>query len=285
MAAEHELEFDFEMDISQSERLKHLLREAATEVPICEYPTGSSLVEMHPRLPRWPSGLGPQFDSIFDGFQGITVLGGDAGVGKSTLSMSCALTNAIDGALVIYADAENAAGEQRNRAVRWCGSEEAFQEAQDKLALNLRWTPIDNRNSWGTLLLYAAKQVSHRHRRVLFVMDSLQTISDEISGGRNMLQVTADLYSRMNRIVRQSEGLISFLVLSELNKEAQIKGGAGKYRATMVLRIAREDAMEGQVDPEYMLSLTKNRNGRTPGDIGLYTMNWWRCRFMPVVQQ
>lgn len=276
---EGDLYLEVEHGLDLSERLRRILRAAAEEEPIKVYPTGDSLADFYPRLPRWPSGLGLDFDMKFGGFQAVTAFGGHAGVGKSTLAMSCALENARAGALVMYFDAENAAGEQQERAKSWHNGEAAFEAAQSWLGLNFRWTPIDNSHSWQTMCSYAAQQVLHRHNRVLIVLDSLQTISDEISAGKNMLQVTADLYSRMNRIVRASDGLISFLVLSELNQEGGVKGGAGGYRATMVLKITRDEEKNVDGDPRYKLELVKNRNGPLGGDLGLYKMQWWLCRF------
>lgn len=245
------------------------------------YPEGDSLPEPLARLPRWPSGLGPRFDAIYGGLQGVSIFGGDAGVGKSTLSMACALENALSGALVLYFDAENSAGEQRERAVRWCGGEHAFFAVQPQLALHWRWCLVDNRHSWQTLLLYAAQQLSHRHDRVLIVLDSLQTLAHEFEPRRNMLEVTGALYTSMNRLVRTTDGRVSFLVLSELNKEAGLKGGVAKYRATMTLRIDREEE-NGFGEADYRLHLLKNRNGRRGGDLGLHALDWSRCRFEPV---
>jgi predicted ATP-dependent serine protease len=278
MEGDLHLEVEYELDVS--DRLRKVLTSAALEEPIKVYPTGDSLADHYPRLPRWPSGLGIDFDLKFGGFQAVTAFGGQAGVGKSTLAMSCALENARSGACVVYFDAENAPGEQKERAKHWHGGEAAFEAAQSYLALNFRWCGIDNRHSWNTMLSYAAKQVLRRHKRVLIVLDSLQTIADEICSGQNMLQVTADLYSRMNRIVRGSDGLISFLVLSELNKEDGVKGGAGKYRATMVLKITRDQEKYADGDPRYVLELMKNRNGPLGGDLGRHKMNWWECRFV-----
>lgn len=283
---EGELHLPFERELDTSSRLAKILRGAADEEPIKVYPESDSLAERYPRLPRWPSGLGTEFDRRFGGFQAVTVFGGHAGVGKSTLAMACAQENAMDGALVVYFDAENAIGEQQERAKSWHGTQPAFEAAQQQLALNFHWALIDNRHSWQTMLAFASRLVLHRHGRVLMVLDSLQTVADEVAAGGNMLAVTADLYSRMNRIVRASDGLISFLVLSELNKEDGVKGGAGKYRGTMVLKIAREER-DGPFpgDPQYRLDLLKNRNGPTAGDLGLYTLEWWRCRFTPVATQ
>lgn len=278
MEADNQL--SFEEDIQQAEELKQILRTAANEDPLKVYPHGDSLPNMLPRLPRWPSGLGFGFDTPYGGFQAVTVLGGDAGVGKSTLSMACALENARDGACVVYFDAENAAGEQRVRAVMWHGGESHFTAAQQHLAMNFTWSQIDNRHSWATMLVFASQRIRHVHKRVLIVLDSMQTIADEIDTSGNMLAVTAAIYSAMNRIVRESEGRISFLVLSELNKESGLKGGVAKYRGTMIMRITRDDLPGGE--PDYRIDLLKNRTGRTPGDLGLYRLEWWRCRFEKV---
>jgi len=275
---ESDLVLDAERDVERQEWLQRLLREAAEMEVLKEYPSGHPLAERPARLPRWPSGLGPGFDVVFGGFQGVTILGGDAGVGKSTWSMACALENAHAGALVLYFDAENAAGEQWHRASCWHGGPDAFDRAQERLGMNFRWTLVDNRHSWQTMMLYAAKEILPRHERVLMIFDSMQTICDEIAGGQGMLQVSADLYSRMNRLVRSSDGQIQFLILSELNKEAGVKGGAGKYRGTMVLRIAVEDRIHGS-DPTYRIEMLKNRTGRNPGELGTYTLEWQRCRF------
>lgn len=272
------LDLDVEIDLRTAETMKRALREAANAEGLKTYPEGDSLPEPLATLPRWHCGL-PSVDVPYGGLQGVTILGGDAGVGKSTFSMACSLENALTGALVLYFDAENAAGEQRARAVRWFGGEAAFGAAQRQLALHWRWCLVDNRHSWQTLLLYAANEISHRHDRVLIVLDSLQTLAHEFEPRRNMLEVTGALYTSMNRLVRATDGRISFLVLSELNKEAGLKGGVAKYRGTMILRIDREDSLAlGEHD--YRLHMMKNRNGRLGGDLGLYQLEWSSCRFV-----
>lgn len=276
------IELEVERDLYQSHRLKVILKEAALQEVMKQYPEGDTLAQERVLLPRWPSGLGPDFDTRFEGgFQGLVVLGGAPGVGKSTVSMACAMENMQGSTLVVYLDAENHGGEQRQRAVRCMGGEHAYAAVYKKLAMNFRWTGIDNRHSWETALLYAEKQITRRHKSVLFIIDSMQSLAAAFDPKRCMLQQTSELYESMNRISLASDGLISFLVLSELNKEAGMKGGVAQYRGTMILRISREESTAlGQYD--YHFELLKNRYGPFGGDLGLYMLDWKTCRFRRV---
>lgn len=269
---------DLEISFRELVALRAALQ-ASTERGPAVYPRTTDMTHALARLPRWTAGIGAEFDQEYEGFQGVTVLGGPAGSGKSQWALACALSNAVDGACVVYFDAENAAGEVRERMVRWFGGELTFTREFPRLKLNMHWAEIDHTHNWKTMMLYVQQLVLHTHKRLLVVLDSVQTIADECDPDRGMLHVTAELYRTMNRIVKQTYGRANFLVLSELNKEGGIKGGSGMYRGTMVMSIARE---QEQGKDCYRLSLIKNRNGPTPGDIGLYDLDYWRCRFRKV---
>ena len=269
-----------EEDFRDHDAIVAALRQS-TAAPLKVYPQREHLAEHIPRLPRWPSGLGVEFDSTCGGgLQAVTVLGGPPGVGKSQWSMACALENALCGACVVYFDAENYVGEVRERMIRWFGGPQVFEREFPGFAPDFHWCAIDHSHNWATMMLYAEKLLRSTHRRLLFVLDSIQSIADEIDPGRGMLTVTAEMYSVMNRMVRASGGRIGFLVLSELNREGGMKGGAGSYRGTMVVRIDHAaDELRGE---GYKLAMLKNRNGPTPNDLGLWELDWWRCRFRRV---
>lgn len=271
---------DIEYRLTQVKSLGRMLRESTLESPMRMPPKEQSFADEIPRLPRWPSGLGAEFDAQFGGFQAVTVLGGPAGVGKSQWAIACAMDNAYEkDCCVLYFDAENYEGEQRERVLRWHGGPGGFLAHYQTFSRFFVWSAIDHTTDWTSMMHFAASRLTRHHQRVLIILDSLQSIADEIEPGR-MLQVTAALYSTMNRMVRASGGRISFLVLSEINKEGGMKGGAGAYRGTMIMRIERPEDDQGE--GIYRVSMLKNRTGRTVGDLGLFELQHHRCRFVKV---
>ena len=268
---------DRELGVATTESLRKMLRTFSLEV-LKQYPKVVDILSATERLARFPSGLGVEFDANYGGLQAVTSVYGSPGTGKSQFAMACALENVMDDACVVYFDAENHCGEQRERASRWFGGEAQLLAAGSRIVRNLNWCTIDNEHNWDTMLALASQRVLHSHKRVLMILDSVQSIADEIAPG-NMLGVTASLYSAMNRLARRSDGRICFLVLSEANKEGGLKGGAGSYRASMVLKIEPQPDMGKDL---FEISILKNRTGRTPGSLGAFEMQWWKSRFARV---
>lgn len=229
----------------------------------------------HARLARWPSGLFSDFDFVYDGFQGVTVLGGTSGAGKSQMALACALENADSdgGCCVVYFDAENVAGEIKPRVMRWYGGEAPFHQRFSLISQHrFRWVPVRMGHTWSQMFHCVADWLDSSHERALVVLDSLQKIAKRIAPSANMLNTTQQMLNAMEELVQQSEGRIGFLVLSELNKDDQIKGGSGLYDSTMALKITPEE------DYLVRIEVLKNRNGRRGTDLGLYELDWSICR-------
>ncbi|MFK7960475.1 MAG: DNA repair protein RadA [Phycisphaerales bacterium] len=84
------------------------------------------LVEVQTRdTPRWPSGIGELDRVLGGGFVpgSVTLLGGEPGIGKSTLLMQAAARLAGEGRRVLYATSEESAEQVRMRAERLLGGE------------------------------------------------------------------------------------------------------------------------------------------------------------------
>src|SRR6185503_16229927 len=127
-------------------------------------------------------------------------------------------------------------------------------------------------HTWSQMFHCVADWLDSSHERALVVLDSLQKIAKRIAPSANMLNTTQQMLNAMEELVQQSEGRIGFLVLSELNKDDQIKGGSGLYDSTMALKITPEE------DYLVRIEVLKNRNGRRGTDLGLYELDWSICR-------
>lgn len=262
---------ELELRMQIAWELQSIIR--ASKQRTAKKPEHSALENPSIDLPRWPSGFFSDFDVVLDGFQGITLIGGRWGTGKSLAALACALKNAHQpGQCVIYLDSENPHASQKARALRWYGGREGFVNGHPAVSqTRFFWFSLQPGMSWHSILDAAAERIMHDHENVLFVFDSVQSVARTVQPDMNALRASEKLYEWADSVMRQSDGRIRSLMLSELNASEGIKGVTGAHLATMILRFERADE-EGE--NFIRVHLDKNRNERRAGDLGLYEISW-----------
>lgn len=260
---------DLEYTARYSEKLQKLLRTSTLR------PDGMTAIENRTFLdevtpiPRWPSGFMSDFDALFDGFCGLTVLAGPGGSGKSTHAMACALENALKPNVCVgYFDAENTLGDQIERAKRWWGDEASFRSNMQSIAMRFHWIEVLPGMAWQQITAAFSRRMLLEHEHVLIILDSVFSIA-RCFGGRP-LDDASRIYVALLSLVRQSEGRIRILALSELNKDGGVKGLEGVYASTLSLKFEPEHEHGENV---LRLKMLKNRSGRFQSDLGLYVID------------
>jgi len=225
-----------------------------------------------PDPPRFPTGV-PSINALCGGGYGMTVIAGAPKVGKSLVAMSAAIEAANDGWVVIYINAELNSNEIAKRLIRYNGG-----PADEDLCSNMVIYNVDPGITPEKILEFIYRKVDLDHERLLVVLDSvnrLATLSqqgDEVrrDGYWGALERWSE-WARMS--ARISGGIISFIVVSELNAQDHVKGRNLEYAADLVVRIkgtAEDDMVE--IDVPYARS--SNR-----GELGKHRRDWQTGRF------
>lgn len=230
--------------------------------------------------PRWPSGL-DKLDVLTGGFQGLTILGGDSGTGKSMLALASALETARQGQLVVYFDAENGEGQQAERVMRYYGAT-AFMSDFPKLSgKSFFWVPVMHGHDIRKVTQQVLALHTKFHQGVLLIFDSCSAIADLLRAPQEKeesIGKIARLQRWMDSVVRSSHGNVRVLALSELNAEGEIYGKRGKYISTMSVCL-QHDPSESPRDDVVRVYVEKNRNGRQRFELGYFLRDWRHSRF------
>jgi DNA repair protein RadA/Sms len=203
-----------------------------------------------PSPPRHVTGVG-EFDRVCGGgvVRGSAVLvGGDPGVGKSTLLLQVSASAALSGVRCAYISGEEAVEQVRARAQR----------------LGLGAAPV---HLAAETSLRAVVEALKRERFDLVVIDSIQTLwSDQLEAGPgSVTQVRA----AVGELVRLAKGRgVSVILVGHVTKDGQIAGPrVVEHMVDAVL------AFEGERGyPFRILRGAKNRFGATE-EIGVFEMS------------
>ena len=128
------------------------------------------------------------------------------------------------------------------------------------------------------MFIQSNEQVKLGDRRLLIVLDSINRAADlgmddagEDRGYWGALRKWLVLAMQSRR---HSEGAVSWLVISELNRRKEVKGQSPEYMADMVVKMERVQA-DGFV--EIAVDLSRS----TPsGDLGVFAINHARGTFV-----
>ncbi|MDR7519812.1 MAG: DNA repair protein RadA [Armatimonadota bacterium] len=198
---------------------------------------------------RLPTGSA-EFDRVLGGgvvAGSVVVVGGDPGVGKSTLLMQCADRVARTGARVLYASAEESVRQTKLRAERLGVSAPSL--------LLLAEADLD-----------AITETAGRLRPTLLIVDSIQTVyrADVASAPGSVAQVR-ECTAALVRLAKE-QGIAVFLV-GHVTKEGTLAGPrVMEHLVDTVL------SFEGDRHHAYrILRATKNRFGST-NEIGVFEM-------------
>ena len=177
----------------------------------------------------------------------LVLVGGEPGVGKSTLLMHAAEQVARGGGSVLYASAEESAQQVRMRATRLGALDQRF--------LVLAETDLD-----------AICEAIAQSRPQLAIVDSIQTVSDPgLEAAAGSVSQVRDGAARLMRLAKES-GTPIFLV-GHVTKEGAIAGPRVlEHIVDTVLYLEGERRQEFRI-----LRATKNRFGSTD-EIGIFTM-------------
>lgn len=177
----------------------------------------------------------------------LTLLGGDPGVGKSTLMLHAMQAFAARGVRVLYVSAEESARQVRLRAER-------LGVASDELYL-LADTSVD-------ALLTAVDEVAPR----VLVIDSIQTIHNpQLDGIPGSISQVRDIAAKA-MIIAKGRDIATFLI-GHVTKDGSLAGPRALEHLVDTVLYAEGDGSTAL----RVLRATKNRFGST-GEIGLFEM-------------
>ncbi len=197
---------------------------------------------------RLQSGLG-EFDAVLGGgiVKGsLVLLGGDPGIGKSTLALQAALKMSSAGQSVVYVSGEESAHQLQLRADRLEHSPKT---------LVLCETDLD-------VILTSLEKA----RPDLAVIDSIQTLSSERVNG--VVGGVSQVAFATNQLLRLAKSLgIAILIIGHVTKEGVLAGPKTlEHMVDVVLYLEGE-----RLGSLRLLRCVKNRFGST-GEVGVFEM-------------
>lgn len=222
-------------------------------------------------MPFWPTGCS-RLDALTGGGYGMTVISGEPKVGKSLLAMSAAIEAARSGWRVVYLNAELTKASILNRVLAYAKT------IDDDLKANLSIHQIEAGFTVDDAMEAIRAQLDLDTMRLLIVQDSINRIVDLSceDGSEFGYWRTLRMWSELaRRTARLSEGLISSIIVSELNKQGRTKGGGLDYAADLVVSIKADS--EDDQDLVYM-SVPYARSSRG-GKVGELMRSWQNGRF------
>jgi len=215
--------------------------------------------------PRFPSTL-PKLDQRTEGgFYGLTAIGGNAGVGKSTLATSCACDFALAGGKVVCLNAEMTKKQVLSRV--WYASNGRSRQIVDQA---LRLVQVNHTIGFKDIVEHCFSALDFEDDRMLIVIDSINTIADMASAqsGVPYFTILSDLVGWCATVRRRSEGKVAFVLVSELNARGEVKGLKLEYVADLVVRLTKAET------PEFVeVEVSKGREGGR-GALGTYFVDW-----------
>lgn len=208
--------------------------------------------------PHWPTGL-QGYSMVLPNFRGVTILTGPPSSGKSYLAIASACEAARRGWDVLYLASEMGEGALARRFSRFCGS--------SALPPGLRIVTVNFGADIEALVDLVQESIGERN--LLVVMDSISSYvdqasvanSDDVHGIGPLKQMTMWALN----VKRMTDGAVSFLLLSEANKEGRTKGRFGDHKADLVVSMATDE----QNPSCKRISVVKGWEYQT-GEVGLF---------------
>lgn len=235
------------------------------EAPI-ERVDKQSALEEHPS-PVWPTALHGE-PTILRAFQGVTFIAGGPSAGKSWWAIASAIDAARLGWHVLYVAAEMSPAQILRRATRYlegASVPDCFELLEAGYGASAQ-TLVDEVTA------------SVDERRTLIVLDSISSFVDQAEASPSAEDVhrigpLKQLTMWALNVRRETNGEVSFLVLSEKNAQGETKGRFGDHKADLVVSITS--------DPETRLgkriTVTKAWEAET-GKLGLFALDPKKAR-------
>jgi predicted ATP-dependent serine protease len=234
-----------------------------------------SMIELdgdYERSPRWQSGI-DKLDDETDGLYGLSVIGGDSGVGKSIFAINSSVYAAMQGWRVIYFNAELKKSELQRRL-----SGSMSRLGKDCLK---RWhfRDVFQGVTLDQMIESSLESILHKDDKILFVFDSINSIVRKMQNGssdsgyfRNIDRICAFGES----VVRKSDGHIGVMGISELSQGGYIKGATTEYVCDFSVRLNRyTEKQKGAT----LIRTEKGREGGGYQEYGVYMPDHLTCSF------
>jgi len=217
--------------------------------------------------PMWPTALEGR-QTTLRGFQGVTFMVGGPSAGKTWWAIGSSILAALNGWHVLYVASEMSPAQILRRAMCFTHDEplpESF------LILE---------SGYGSTVEKLVEQITELadERKTLVVLDSISSFVDQAQVGPDASDVhrigpLKRLTMWALNVRRETNGEVSFLVLSERNSKGETKGRFGDHKADLVVSIAKdEDSKLGK-----RIAVTKAWE-QEDGDLGLFVLNPRRAR-------
>jgi len=246
------------------------------ETPDHEAVEEVELARSHEPTPRWPSTLDALDDPENGGLYGLVIEGGSSGVGKTALAIASAVRFARECGKVIYINAELARSQVSIRLHRAC--EGIGVKSRELIGKGKRFRLLDvsGARSLSPIFERCVELIDETDPRVLVVVDTMNRIATELqifsgSGDTFYWSTLSRLQAWCLAIRRKSEGLVSFILISELNRKGETKGAPDPI-ADMVLNLTAGDGKDCVV-----IEVTKGREGGR-GPLGAFLHDWKKGR-------
>ena len=227
-------------------------------------------VEQHTELHQWPTGI-ESIDRLTGGGYGMTVFGGTPKLGKSLAALGAAIATALKGWPVLYVNAELTAPQNYKRVMARCGG-----DIPENLIENLVIMNTQPGCSMDEVLEQAQTHIGWDETYFLVVLDSI----NRLAGMDREENVDPSYWGKLRawtewamQSAKISNGRVSFLVVSELNKQNGFKGGDIEYAADMLVRFTRD------VEPDCVLIEVSDSRSTRSGDLGNHRRDWTRGEF------
>ncbi len=229
------------------------------------------------RLMQWPTGL-KAIDEMTGGGYGLTVFAGAPKLGKSMSAMGAAITAAQAGWTVLYVNAELSPREIHERVMQYVTNAPGGRINPVAINLNLECIHAHTGFTFKDLLARAESAIHLDTDRMVVVLDSINRLAKN-DGTRKQGEYhyfrRLDAWGEWARlVVRLSEGRVSVLAVSELNRSMQIKGADLEYAANLVVRHTKGERRNA-VNIDVMYSRETQS-----GSLGEHEIHWRMQRFV-----
>ena len=185
--------------------------------------------------PKWPTALEGN-PTILRGFQGVTFMVGGPSAGKSWWAIGSAITAATNGWRVLYVASEMSPSQILRRGLAFTDGE-PLPDGFDVLEAG-----------YGASVERLVEMISESvdERRTLVVLDSISSFVDQAQVGDSVEDVhkigpLKRLTMWALNVRRETNGEVSFLVLSERNAAGETKGRFGDHKADLVVSIKSDE--------------------------------------------
>ena len=261
-----------------ADQLLDMLQHATDRKLLDTFDVQDPLMPVGGKVQKWRTGIHAIDHMTEGGGYGLTVFGGQPKLGKSLAAMGAGLTACAEDWLVVYVNAELTEREMHHRITRFL-RRPGCPVTSGHVHQNFMLVNVNPGFSIEQLLPQIQQTVGLDTHRIMIVLDSVNRLAEgDAQAGDAEFAYFHRLraWSEWPRIAtRMSDGRLSFLAVSELNRKDQIKGGGLEYGANLVVRFTKAGESTDIVEIDVALS----RETRS-GPCGEHRREWETARFV-----